>query len=192
MKFKILELVIHLATITFLVLAIVRPVAAQGVEKEATVTATQEEATEAAKPKSTYQLPYPGLLPDHPLYVLKATRDRIIDFLITDSLKKAEFTLLQADKRLSMAIALVEKGKQDLAESTVSKGETYMDRSVGYLEKARAEGKDVAGFSRKLIASLEKHEEVLLGLAAKTEGNLKERFSTLAAEAANTHKNLQK
>jgi len=45
-----------------------------------------------------YTLPYPGLLPDNPLYPLKMIRDRIILFLINDSAKRTEYYLLQADK----------------------------------------------------------------------------------------------
>src|SRR3989304_6415715 len=52
--------------------------------------------------KIVYQLPYPGILPDHPLYTLKAVRDRIQVFLTRDNLKKAEIYLLYSDKRLAM------------------------------------------------------------------------------------------
>ncbi len=62
-------------------------------------------------PKVEYNLPYPGILPDHPLYFLKQLRDKILDFLITDPVKKAEFYILQADKRLSMGIALTDEKK---------------------------------------------------------------------------------
>ena len=45
-----------------------------------------------------YVLPYPGILPTHPLYFLKIVRDRIIELLISDRVNKAEFYILQADK----------------------------------------------------------------------------------------------
>ena len=38
--------------------------------------------------KIAYNLPYPGLLPDNPLYLAKVVRDRIADFLI---LKRLSF-----------------------------------------------------------------------------------------------------
>ncbi|HSW97310.1 MAG TPA: hypothetical protein VLF89_05800, partial [Candidatus Saccharimonadales bacterium] len=31
-----------------------------------------------------YDLPYPGLLPDNPLYSLKVLRDKIVEFFISD------------------------------------------------------------------------------------------------------------
>ena len=36
-----------------------------------------------------YELPYPGLLPDSPLYFLKISRDRLIEFMIGDPIKKS-------------------------------------------------------------------------------------------------------
>src|SRR5438552_3561844 len=63
-----------------------------------------------------YQLAYPGLLPDHPLYFLKAARDKVYAFFISSPVKKAEFDLLQADKRVESSYLLIQKGKVDLAE----------------------------------------------------------------------------
>jgi len=134
--------------------------------------------------KDTYNLPYAGLLPDSPLYFLKAIRDRLVDMLISDNLKKAEFTLLQADKRLSMAIALMDKGKPELAESTESKGQNYLKRTITLREKANREGQDVVGFTAKLRKSLEKHEDVLLGLTSRSQGSVKDSFVRMASDTA--------
>lgn len=112
-----------------------------------------------------YTLPYPGILPDHPLYILKQIRDGILDRLIVDPLRKAEFHVLQADKRLNMGIALVEKGKGTLAETTVSKGEKYMERAVSGLSTFKSTGRPVpASLIDRLTRSMEKHVEVLTDL----------------------------
>lgn len=152
----------------------------------------QEMIKKEATPASTYLLPYAGLLPDNPLYFFKAVRDRIIDFLIADSLKKADFTLLQGDKRLSMSMALVEKGKPELAESTESKGQNYLVRTISLREQAKKEGKDVGALSTKLTASLEKHEEVLLDLASKTSGSVRDSFIAMAAEVDKKRRDLRR
>ncbi|MBI3576483.1 hypothetical protein HY086_00365, partial [Candidatus Gottesmanbacteria bacterium] len=68
--------------------------------------------------KVEYLLPYPGILPDNPLYFLKAARDKIIEFLIADPVRKAEFYILQSDKRLGMTSMLLEKGNTTRAETT--------------------------------------------------------------------------
>src|SRR3989344_4901084 len=62
-------------------------------------------ATAAAK--VNYELVYPGILPDNPLYFIKAGRDRLVAFLINDSLKRAEFNLLTSDKRIYSAKLLL-------------------------------------------------------------------------------------
>ena len=113
-------------------------------------------------PKVSYELPYPGILPDHPLYFLKAFRDRLLGFLIQDPVKKAEFNLLMADKRLNMGVFLADSGKPALSEITLSKGEKYFELAVSELPKASAQGKEVeAWLVDKFQKAAAKHEEVL-------------------------------
>ncbi|HZQ29952.1 MAG TPA: DUF5667 domain-containing protein [Patescibacteria group bacterium] len=124
-----------------------------------------------------YQLPYPGILADNPLYNLKTLRDRIIDFFISDPLKKSEFDLLQADKRLSVGIALFDKGKQDLSETTISKGENYFEEALKNAKVVKGQGGELdAGFLTNLEQSSRKHEQVVKDLAAKSSGNVKKGF----------------
>ena len=113
-----------------------------------------------------YALPYPGLLPDNPLYFLKVSRDRIVSFLISDSLKKAEFDLLQADKRISAALYLFNSTKKnqkttELIISTTSKAENYLEQSITKIREAKKEGKDTADLLRRLKDAVRKHSEVL-------------------------------
>lgn len=119
----------------------------------------------AATPTPTqveYQLPYPGLLPDHPLYVLKAIRDRILDMLIVDPVKKSELYILQGDKRLQMGLLLFDKGRGALGEQVISKGEKYMHQAVYDLLAQKTSGKPVPGYlTDRLERSLAKHAEVL-------------------------------
>lgn len=118
--------------------------------------------TTSTKAKVEYQLPYPGILPDNPLYFLKAGRDKLMDFLIVEPVRKTEFYILQADKRLGMAMMLLDKGSTTLAETTLSKGQTYMDKAVSTIVNAKAGGRDVPGYAvERLTLSLAKHAEVL-------------------------------
>lgn len=112
--------------------------------------------------KSEYLLPFPGILPDHPLYFLKQIRDGIMDRLIVDPLRKAEFHVLQADKRLNMGVVLLGQGKETLAETTISKGEKYMERAALGLSAFKSTGRPVpASLIDKLTRSMEKHVEIL-------------------------------
>lgn len=114
-----------------------------------------------------YELPYPGLLPDHPLYFLKMIRDRFISFSIQDPIKKAEFDILQADKRLNAGIyLLLTPGKVDLARSTISKGQNYYQDAIEKVQKADTQNLDTENVKRILVSSLEKQKNILVKLKA--------------------------
>lgn len=135
----------------------------------------QEIASESAQ--TSYQLPYAGLLPDSPLYFIKGFRDRVIEFLISDPLKKAEFDLLSADKRLSMGIALFDKKEYDLSESTISKGENYLEDGINKMELAKTEGRQIGpSLLVNYDSSTKKHKEVISGLVSKSKGNTQVKF----------------
>jgi|SRR5581483_41415 len=108
-----------------------------------------------------YQLPYPGILPDSPLYFLKPLKDRIVGYLITDPLKKAEFDLLASDKRAAAADALFAKRENALAESTLSKGENYFQLSLSSVSVAKKQGFVISGMLEKLLLSSQKHLEII-------------------------------
>ncbi len=132
-----------------------------------------------------YELPYPGLLPDSPLYFLRVTRDRVVSFLISSPLKKAEFDLLQADKRLNAGLSLLDKGKTALALSTVSKAENYFEESVNGVEEADREGMNTSSLKGKMKLAIIKHREVLESLAQKAKQSFKEGFEKEAKRTSN-------
>jgi len=146
----------------------------------AEIYAQEENSTASQSSKSEteikYELPYPGLLPDNPLYFLRAIRDRVVSFLISDPLKKAEFNLLQADKRLNAGIYLLNKGKESLALSTVSKAENYFEQALGKLREAEKRGQDIGAMQGNLESALEKHEQELGNLVKKASVNFKAGF----------------
>lgn len=127
---------------------------------------------------SDYQLPYAGILPDNPLYVLKTLRDKLVSFLISNPLKKAEFDLLQADKRLSIGIVLAGEGKYELSETTISKGENYFGDAIKNIKVSKTQGVVIdPSLLRNMELSGKKHKEILGDLVLKTSGSLQKRFS---------------
>lgn len=129
--------------------------------------------------KSEYMLPFPGLLPDHPLYFLKNIRDFLLDKLIVDPIRRSEFYLLQADKKLAMTIVFIEKGNASRAEEMLTKSGKHMEQSIRGLVTLKSQGKEVPGYVvDRITNALVKHEEVLTGLLQKVQGNQKENFST--------------
>lgn len=112
--------------------------------------------------KVIYNLPYPGILPDHPLYFLKIIRDRSTEFLTRDTIKKAQLYLLYSDKRVAMAIALSKKGKSQLAITSFSKGEKYFAKIPELLKTAKSQGSSApSSFNETLKQSNAKHAELI-------------------------------
>lgn len=120
-----------------------------------------------------YYLPYAGILPDNTLYFLKAFRDNLIGFLISDPLKKADYNLLMADKRLVSAHALIDKKKYELAITTLSKAENYFEKSVKLVGDAKKQGRDASQLIDKLLIASQKHQEVIFQMGQKTKGDTK-------------------
>lgn len=109
-----------------------------------------------------YQLPFPGrILPDNPLWVFKALRDRVWFAITTNPLKKAELALLFSDKRLESGKSLLIGRKPDIALSTLAKGEKYLEIAAGQEAAARKEGMDTSAFLIKLATSALKHRQII-------------------------------
>lgn len=157
--------------ITFILFFAISAPLVFGQDAEFTPAPSQAQATPASV--LDYELPYPGILPDNPLYSLKTLRDRIINFLISDPLKKAEFTLLQADKRLQAGVYLLQKNqkKEELAYTTISKGIKYLESSVSYTKEAQKQGEDSNDIRRRLFLSTKKHQMTLWYLKKKSAKN---------------------
>ena len=108
-----------------------------------------------------YTIVFPGkVLPDSPLWTLKAIRDWAWYFVTIDPLKKAELALLFSDKRLIASKLLLEAKKPDLAVSTFTKGEKYLEIAVREEEIARQKGKDTSEFLKKLANASLKHRQI--------------------------------
>lgn len=94
----------------------------------------------ASNTSVAYDMPYPGVLPDNPLYFVKIARDRTLEFFTRDYIKKAKLYLLYSDKRFVMAEMLAKKGKTKLAVSTLSKGEKYFLKIPQLLKDSKQQG----------------------------------------------------
>ena len=120
------------------------------------------------QPAVEYILPYPGLLPDNPLYPFKAVRDRILGIMTINPVKRVEFNLLMADKRLQMGIFLSEKGKEKLAETTIAKGEKYLFVSAQEMAVLKPREDGLQGMLDRLNKAIIKHREAITQLKAKS------------------------
>lgn len=109
-------------------------------------------------PREPYQLPYPGILPTHPLYFFKNIRDAIIEAMISDDSKKVQFYLLQADKKLQMAMLLSDQKKEEESNDILQESEESHAKAVSLvLEKKQ---KILRHITEQVMYSIEKHKEV--------------------------------
>src|SRR3990172_4345567 len=115
-----------------------------------------------------YSLPYPGILPGNPLYSIKMLRDRIMELFISDHLKKANFYLLQADKRVSSSLMLFEKQDKELGQTTLSKAQNYLEKSLEKAIQAKNSGKDVGDIYARIKNSATKQRQEIEILSKKS------------------------
>jgi hypothetical protein len=112
-----------------------------------------------------YELAYPGsILPDNPLWQIKALRDKLWLAFTFNSSKKAELLLLFADKRLAASNILFADGKPELAFSTLTKGEKYLESAEDITKANRKKGLDTREFDAKLASAALKHRQVIGGI----------------------------
>jgi hypothetical protein len=121
-----------------------------------------------------YTLPYPGLLPDNPLYKIKVFRDWFVSIMIKDPLKRASFDLLQADKRLAASQDLLQEKNpsETLILETVSKAENYFYASMHQVSVSKQQGADISDIVQTLTKSNAKHLEIVVHMEQKAKGNL--------------------
>ena len=139
----------------------------------------QEVSPSATPTLIEYQLPYPGLLPDHPLYFLKVLRDSLTGFLISSPLKKAEFELLQSDKNLQAAVYLSEQNKSsDMIVKTLQESESNFTKSIEETKKAKTQGIYIIDFVAKITIANLKHQEIVSNLSKSAKQEDKQKFET--------------
>ncbi len=149
----------------------------QALAKEDVISQESQTVTATATPKISYNLPYPGMLPDSPLYKLKVLRDKVILFLISDPKKKIDFYLLQADKGILASAMLVEKGNIQLAQKTALKAEHNMTLIPEQIRLFQAKPQNE--MFEKLIRASKKHQEILAMISEKVKGDEKQTFQTV-------------
>lgn len=113
-------------------------------------------------PVEVYALAYPGILPDHPLYVVKMVRDRVKLWLTREPLSRSQLLLLYADKRLAASLVEMQKSKIDVAVSTAAKSLNYFDQSADQLQALPLEMPGVFESWQKMRLASEGYELYLL------------------------------
>ncbi len=127
---------------------------------------TYSQAMDVNRSKVEYQLPYSGILPDNPIFLLKRIRDKLLVLMTRDLIKKSKLLLLLSDKQAVMSLSLAKKGKEKLAVKTANKGEKYFLKLLTVLKETKEQGKSPDGeFILKLKLSNQKHQEIIQSLS---------------------------
>ena len=139
-----------------------------------------------------YTLPYPGILLDNPLYVFKNLRDRIMHLFLNNPVKRIEFSLLQSDKYLAMAMAYADMKKWDWAGKAIIESKKEMEQAFAGVITTRKAGTVVPSH---VVTSLErstvKHKQRIDGMKEQSQekpnglfGIASDAFAQLAAQAS--------
>jgi len=140
-------------------------------------------------PVIDYQMPYEGkVLPDNPLWIFKAARDRLWYLITSSPLRKAELALLFSDKRLVSAETLFIKQKPDLAITTLAKGEKYLEVAVAEEAIARSQNYDTSKFLERLAVASLKHRQIVESLIPLAPDDGKPLVIKIEDYAINTYK----
>ncbi len=108
-----------------------------------------------------YQLPYPGsILQDHPLWPVKALRDKFWMLFQTTDKNKIETNILFADKRVWAAKILFERQKPELGYSSLTKAEKYLEEASVVENTARQKDQNTNEILKRLATSSLKHVEI--------------------------------
>lgn len=134
-----------------------------------------EYSTQSATPLA-YRLPYPGLLPDNPLYFFKMTRDRIRLWIVPRGIKKINLLIGYGDKRIGAAYYLASGNKIPLAYSTALKSYAYMDQAATAMQGENILKKDKVAAMKVLHLSLDAHINTLREIVLMVEGDARVQF----------------
>jgi hypothetical protein len=122
-----------------------------------------------------YTLPYPGILPDSPVYIVKTIRDKLATFLISHPVKKAEFSRNLSDKQIASALTLAEQKKDiTLIETSLREAENYLRIALSKTREAKIQGIESADSLKKLMNANRKHLEVISDIEKKVKKEDKE------------------
>lgn len=121
-----------------------------------------KENTQDKKIEIMYVMPFPGrILPDSPFWPVKALRDKVWMTVTTNPMRKAELSLLFADKRLIASYELFKINKPLLALTTLTKAEKYLEASSVIEKNERLRGLDTKSFLFTLATASLKHRQII-------------------------------
>jgi len=161
---------IVLSFITFFIAVYIPLVTAYAQESSTSASPSGGSELTAVPTPVEYQLPYPGMLPNNPLYFLKAFRDNLTALFLSKPLDKANFFLMQSDKNVEASYLLVNQpqAKADLAFQTFIHAQNDFDQAITHASNARQQGYSTQELGRKMALANQKHVQILQAIAQQS------------------------
>lgn len=153
----------------------------------------QDATTESVVPVSATttdvsNLPDPGMLPDHPLYFLKQTMERIGDGFAFSEEAKIERGIKMAERRLAEARVMIDSDRELLVEKAFLRYSNRIESLEERLNNLEEENQDKfeSVINRVTEATLN-HQEVLSDLIENKSGEVSERLQEALERSMNGH-----
>jgi len=125
----------------------------------------------------TVDLPDIKILPSNPLYFFKKAWENVRGWFIFNTVKKAEYGIDLANRRLEEIESLAQKKKTDLINKTTNQFNKQMEEVNKNIEKAKNKGKDLNKIYDLLEINQEKHQAVFNQLLGQIPEEAKEAFN---------------
>lgn len=125
---------------------------------------------------AVYRLPYPGVLPDSPFYIIKMVRDRFRLWVTRDLDDRASLFILYGDKRVGASYYLASGNKMPLAYTTALKALSYMDQAVTVFESKNLSESSKNQLGETLDKSIRLHIETIEEIVHMVEGDARVKF----------------
>lgn len=103
-------------------------------------------------------LPDLKLIPSSPLYFIKTWWETARGWFMVDVVKKAEYRISLANRRLEEIEVLAQKQKTEVINETTDRFNEQMAKANAYIEKAKSKGKDLENVYRLLEENMVKHQ----------------------------------
>ncbi len=132
------------------------------------------------QPPIQYDLSYPGLLPDHPFYILKQMRDNMMTLLIGKPLDRSSFMLLQSDKQVSAAKILIEQQKDvHMVRNSFLASQRAFEGAINGTQAAKQEGFPTEDMIHQLQVASKKHHEIVTNVMEQLSEEDKKMFQDI-------------
>ena len=141
-------------------------------------------ASDPASSSTNYDLTYPGILPDNPLYFLKMAKDNVLSFFIGKPLEKATFILMQSDKQISASKLLLNQNKdKSLIHETTVNSQNYFEAAIDTTIDAKKQGYDIHEIIGILQSASKKHHQIIDEINSNLSVSDQKQFVDVSAKA---------